>query len=85
MNKLYENISVIDSISYDNVDFEIIQYNNLEGPQSIETAMGLFFANQSGLKMKQVRIKLNNSGVKAEAGALYYLKEKYKQKVISAV
>ena len=80
MDKLYENISVIDSISYDNVDFEIIQYNNLEGPQSIETAMGLFFANQSGLKMKQVRIKLNNSGVKAEAGALYYYKGKIQAK-----
>ena len=63
MNRLDEKISIIDSISYDGVDFEIIAYNNLEGAQNVETAMGLFFASQAGLKMKHVRIKLNNSGV----------------------
>ena len=74
MNRLDEKISIIDSISYDGVDFEIIAYNNLEGAQNVETAMGLFFASQAGLKMKQVRIKLNNSAVKTESGALYYYK-----------
>ncbi len=74
MNTLEEKISIIDRISYDNVDFEVLAYNNLEGAQNVETAMGLFFANQAGLKMKQVRIKLNNSSVKTEAGALYYYK-----------
>ena len=42
--------------------------------------MGLFFANQVGLKMKQVRIRLNNSAVKTEAGALYYYKGKIESK-----
>ncbi|WP_286311094.1 AIM24 family protein [Romboutsia ilealis] len=74
MNTLENKISIIDSISYDGVDFEIIAYNNLEGSPNVETAMGIFFANQVGLKMKQVRIKLNNSSVKTEAGALYYYK-----------
>ena len=74
MNTLDDKISIIDSISYDGVEFEIIEYNNLEGAQNVETAMGVFFANQVGLKMKQVRIKLNNSSVKTEAGALYYYK-----------
>ena len=74
MNRLDEKISIIDSISYDGVDFEVIAYDSLEGAQNVETAMGLFFANQVGLKMKQVRIKLNNSAVKTEAGALYYYK-----------
>lgn len=73
MNRLDEKISIIDSISYDGVDFEIIAYNNLEGAQNVETAMGLF-CKSSWLKMKQVRIKLNNSAVKTEAGALYYYK-----------
>ena len=80
MNTLDSKISIIDSISYDGVDFEIIAYNNLEGAQNIETAMGLFFANQVGLKIKQVRIKLNNSTVKTEAGALYYYKGNIKSK-----
>ena len=74
MSTLDEKIKVIDSITYDGVEFEVISYNNLEGAQNIETAMGLLFANQVGLKMKQVRIRLNNSSVKTEAGALYYYK-----------
>ncbi|HSQ90096.1 AIM24 family protein [Romboutsia sp.] len=74
MKTLEEKITIIDRISYDDVDFEVIAYNNLEGAQNVQTAMGLFFANQAGLKMKQVRIRLNNSSVKTEAGALYYYK-----------
>ena len=80
MSKLDEKIKVIDSITYDGVEFEVISYNDLEGAQNIQTAMGLFFANQAGLKMKQVRIRLNNSSVKTEAGALYYYKGKIESK-----
>ena len=80
MSTLDEKIKVIDNIKYDDVEFEVISYNNLEGAQSIETAMGLFFAEQAGLKMKQVRIRLNNSSVKTEAGALYYYKGKIESK-----
>ncbi len=69
-----DKTTVIDKATYNNVDFEVLAYNSLEGPQDIEMAMGIFFANQSGLKMKQVRIKLRNSSVKTEAGALYFYK-----------
>ena len=74
MNTLDNKISIIDSISYDGVDFEIIAYSNLEGAQNIENAMSIFFANQAGLKMKQVRIKLNNSAVKITIKEIYNLK-----------
>lgn len=74
MNNLNDMVSIIDSISYDNVDFEIVAFNRLEGAQNIETAKHMFWANQAGLKMKQVRIRLNNSSVKTEAGSLYYYK-----------
>lgn len=80
MRTLDEKTTVIDKISYDNVDFEILAYDSLEGAQNIDTAMGLFFANQVGLKMKQVRIHINNSSVKTEAGALYYYKGKIESK-----
>ncbi len=69
-----DKTTVIDKATYNNVDFEVLAYNSLEGPQDIEMAMGIFFANQTGLRMKQVRIKLNNSSVKTEAGALYFYK-----------
>ena len=42
MNTLDNKISIIDSISYDGVDFEIIAYSNLEGAQNIENAMSIF-------------------------------------------
>lgn len=80
MKTLEEKITIIDRISYDDVEFEVIAYNNLEGAQNVQTAMELFFANQAGLKMKQVRIRLNNSSVKTEAGALYYHKGNIKSK-----
>lgn len=80
MKTLDEKVTVIDKKSYDNADFEILAYNSLEGAQNVEMAMGIFFAHQSGLKMKQVRIKLNNSSIKTEAGALYYYKGKIESK-----
>ena len=36
--------------------------------------MQLYFAKQQGLKIRFVRIKLNNTKIKTEAGALYYYK-----------
>lgn len=75
-----ERTSVIDRASYDNVEFEVLAYNSLEGPQDIEMAMGIYFAYQSGLKIKQLRIKLDNSSVKTEAGCLYFYKGNIKLK-----
>lgn len=69
-----KNITVIDKMSYNGADFEVLSYNELNGAENIQTAMGLFFINQSGLKLRQVKITLNNSSIKTEAGALYYYK-----------
>ncbi|SCI43627.1 AIM24 family protein [Romboutsia sp. Marseille-P6047] len=71
---LEDNIKVIDSIRCDGVEFEVIAYDSLKGAQSVQTAMALFFANQVGLKIKQIRIRLDESSVKTESGALYYYK-----------
>lgn len=77
---LNKNITVLNKVSYDNVDFEILEYNELNGASSISNAMNLFFLNQTGLKLKQVKITLNNSTVRTEAGALYYYKGKIEAK-----
>lgn len=76
MNNLNKNITVTNKVSYGGVDFEILEYNELNGANSVGTAMNLFFLNQAGLKLRQVKITLNNSTVKTEAGALYYYKGK---------
>lgn len=71
MNK---NVTVIESRNCDGVQIEILNYDKLEGPRNAGMALDLYFANQVGLKMKQVKLTLNNSTVKTEAGALYYHK-----------
>ena len=70
------NIEVLDSaISIGNgCKIEILQYEKIEGSKDIATAEALYYANKSGLKLKQVKITINNSEVILEAGALHYMK-----------
>lgn len=74
MSDLLSKYSVLESAKSKGVNFEIIELNNLEGAISPKQGMELFFAQQAGLKMRQVRVQLNNGGIKTEAGALYYYK-----------
>ncbi len=70
------NIEILDSaISVDNgCKIEILQYEKLEGSKDIATAEALYYANKSGLRLKQVKVTINNSEVILEAGALHYMK-----------
>ncbi|WP_455543965.1 AIM24 family protein [Intestinibacter sp.] len=71
---LEKKITILNKSSYNNVDFEVISYDKLRGAQNVNMAQSMFFAEQTGLKVKQVKITLNNSSIKTEAGALYYCK-----------
>lgn len=67
-----KKMEILDSISDGKNLFEIVAIPKLEGALNITNAMKLFFAQQSGLKSKMVKITLNNSEIKTEAGALYF-------------
>lgn len=67
-----DRINVIESIPMNGTIFEICELKELEGANSPDMAMSLYFAKQQGLKVRFVRIRLNNTGIKTEAGALYY-------------
>lgn len=54
--------------------FQVLEYDKLEGATDMETALGLNIMNDAGIKLKQVRIILQDSAVKLEAGALSYMK-----------
>lgn len=54
--------------------FQILEYDNLEGATDVETALGLNIIRKSGIKLKQIRIALDNSSVVLEPGALSYMK-----------
>ena len=54
--------------------FQILEYENLDGASDAETAFGLNIIRQSGIKLKQVRIILEDSAVKLEPNSLSYMK-----------
>lgn len=54
--------------------FQILEYENLEGATDVETALGLNIIRESGIKLKQIRIVLEDSSVILEPGVLSYMK-----------
>ena len=54
--------------------FQILEYDNLEGADDLSTAMQLNFMKETQVKLKQVRIILDDTAVKIESGALSYMK-----------
>lgn len=54
--------------------FQILEYDSLNGAVDVETALGLNIIRENGIKLKQIRIELDNSSVILEPGALSYMK-----------
>lgn len=54
--------------------FQILEYEKLDGATDAETAFGLNVIRQSGIKLKQIRIILEDSEVKLEPNSLSYMK-----------
>ena len=64
------NITVMNRMEGKNSLVEVLYYNSLHGSEDITGAQQLYFAQQVGLRLKQVRISLNNSEVLTESGIL---------------
>lgn len=54
--------------------FQILQYENLEGASDVGTALGLNIIKDNGIKLKQIRIMLEDSSVILEPEVLSYMK-----------
>ncbi|MVX62793.1 AIM24 family protein [Clostridium chromiireducens] len=54
--------------------FQILQYENLDGATDVQSALGLNIMKESGIKLKQIRIILEDSSVRLEPGSLSYMK-----------
>ncbi|WP_315073184.1 AIM24 family protein [uncultured Clostridium sp.] len=54
--------------------FQVLEYENLDGATDVQTAFGINVIRQSGVKLKQIRIIINESSVKLEPGTLSYMK-----------
>lgn len=66
-------MKMLSSMRNDSV-FQILEYDNLEGATQVNTAIALKYMKESGMKLRQARIILDDSAVKVEAGALSYMK-----------
>jgi len=67
------SMKVIARAECDDAMIEVMQYSVLKGSSDTRTAETLYFASQAGMRLKTVRIKLKNSKIQAEPGALYFM------------
>ncbi|QAA30897.1 AIM24 family protein [Clostridium manihotivorum] len=54
--------------------FQILEFDELNGGNDIDSAVKFKFMKDAGIKLKQIRIILEDSAVKLESGALSYMK-----------
>lgn len=69
---LSPNLFVADSLEASGVKFEVLTYRSLAGSDNLAVADLIHKAHHSGVRLKQVRITLQNSEVILEAGALHF-------------
>lgn len=54
--------------------FQILEFDELNGGNDIDSAVKFKFMKDAGIKLKQIRVILDDSAVKLESGALSYMK-----------
>lgn len=67
------NTKVISEMLNDSL-FQVVEFESLRGAKNLKTAMGIKYMQDAGVSLKQVKIVLQESGVKLQAGALSYMK-----------
>jgi uncharacterized protein (AIM24 family) len=66
-------LQVLDCVSSDNFKVEILGYKTLSGVNDPQTAQAVYYSNQVGMQLKQVKITLQDGEAQIEAGALHYM------------
>jgi uncharacterized protein (AIM24 family) len=74
---------ILNSEAVDDADVELLEYPELKGSADIRASQNLYYARQSGMRLKLVRLRLNNSHARVEPGALYYMKGDLEMKASS--
>jgi uncharacterized protein (AIM24 family) len=68
-----KNYNILDEKEADNAVIQVLQYKDLKGSSDVMTAERLYYAHESGMSLKMVRVILNNSSLRVEPGALYFM------------
>jgi len=71
-NTIYDVIEKVSS--QDGTLIEILQIPELSGSSNVSLSSKLYFASNTGMRLKMVRISLNNSFTRIEPGSLYFMK-----------
>ncbi|MGL5150705.1 MAG: AIM24 family protein [Clostridium sp.] len=71
--KITNKLTMISEMTNDS-KFQVLEYDKLTGATDVETALGLKIIGDSGIKLRQVRVLLEDSSVKLEPGALSYMR-----------
>lgn len=66
--------TVIEQYDGPTSSIDILQYDRLSGSDNLEVAQKLFYANQVGMHLKQIRIRLNNGAAQLETGEMQFIK-----------
>lgn len=71
--KIENELKLLSEMSGESV-FQVLEYDSLKGGYSLELAIKLNQMRESNIKLRQVRIILDDSSVKIEKGALSYMR-----------
>ncbi|WP_435017950.1 AIM24 family protein [Tundrisphaera sp. TA3] len=67
------NFEVIDVAEAEGFRVEVLAYSKLGGSRDPQTASTIYFAEQAGIRLKQVRITLDGGEAIVESGALHFM------------
>jgi uncharacterized protein (AIM24 family) len=65
---------VVQSVTRGGTTFELLEYKPLAGSETLAIAEQLYTLKQSGVRLRQMRIRLTNDAVRTEPGALQFSK-----------
>lgn len=72
--KILTDITKLDEMAGLDTVFQILEYNDLKGSKDVDDAIMLSFMRDANIKLRQVRIEINDAAVRLEAGSLHFMK-----------
>lgn len=71
--KMDDDFEVIETHDSHDGMFEVLQYRKLSGSSDVRAAEQLFYLDSAGMRLKTVRVTLNQGRLRNEPGTLYYM------------
>ncbi|MCU0526409.1 MAG: AIM24 family protein [Elainella sp. Prado103] len=65
---------VVETVTRGGTTFELLEYAPLAGSETMAIAEQIYTLNRAGVRLRQLRIRLNNDAVRTEPGVLQFMK-----------